>query len=509
MPTPTRTLSLVALLPLLFFAMGSSGGCGPQNRNRSDSSSTGSQCAQAGGQCYLPPGKTCQSMNGSAGDSSLSCDPSGSSAVVPGPVCCLGTVVDATGGDGGTVCPDLACAPDRCPNGYKVDANGCPTCQCASDGDGGTACPALACDPYCPNGVLTDANGCPTCECAPAPACQTDADCAPGESCETIACPPPCTSGNCPMIPAGCTTADAGKTIQACVPGSTCGDTVPACDCPKGEVSTTTTDANGCPTCACEPAPGLCFSNSDCASGEQCVDCAPPPCAAGETCPPVPAACADAAPGEGACEPPTPPPPPASCGDGSAVTCMVPANFSCPAPLVAAVIDHCEHCVDPATCEPECSTDADCPSGATCVEKTYDPCPCDPSTGQACCEIASTNYHVCQAAPTCTSDADCQNGQSCLPDPSDPCNQPGFECFRAGRTTCQTACLKDSDCAPDQRCFGAYVPPAGTMPPDREGTCVAADFCQTATDCQSLAPAQSCTGTWSCESNACVWQCAS
>jgi hypothetical protein len=31
---------------------------------------------------------------------------------------------------------------------------------------GGTACPAIGCDPACPNGVKMDANGCPTCQCA-------------------------------------------------------------------------------------------------------------------------------------------------------------------------------------------------------------------------------------------------------------------------------------------------------------------------------------------------------
>jgi hypothetical protein len=28
------------------------------------------------------------------------------------------------------VCPAIACASPPCPNGTKLDANGCPTCTC-------------------------------------------------------------------------------------------------------------------------------------------------------------------------------------------------------------------------------------------------------------------------------------------------------------------------------------------------------------------------------------------
>jgi hypothetical protein len=56
----------------------------------------------------------------------------------------------------------------------------CPPCNCNCTDPGGgcappgpgpstpptvVACPALGCDPACPNGTKLDANGCPTCQC--------------------------------------------------------------------------------------------------------------------------------------------------------------------------------------------------------------------------------------------------------------------------------------------------------------------------------------------------------
>jgi hypothetical protein len=90
----------------------------------------------------------------------------------------------ATGGGGSGSGSGGGCACG-CP-GCDPSTNSCPPCQCdcgpsggGSPGcvpppmggggtppsGGGVACPAIGCDPNCPNGTKLDANGCPTCQC--------------------------------------------------------------------------------------------------------------------------------------------------------------------------------------------------------------------------------------------------------------------------------------------------------------------------------------------------------
>jgi len=45
-----------------------------------------------------------------------------------------------------------------CPNGHKIDKNGCEICEC-------NECPPVLCDMACDNGFKTDENGCEICEC--------------------------------------------------------------------------------------------------------------------------------------------------------------------------------------------------------------------------------------------------------------------------------------------------------------------------------------------------------
>jgi hypothetical protein len=51
---------------------------------------------------------------------------------------------DDGGSDGPHVCPAIACGDVYCPNGYRVDAHGCNTCQCAP-ADGGTCVTSAQC----------------------------------------------------------------------------------------------------------------------------------------------------------------------------------------------------------------------------------------------------------------------------------------------------------------------------------------------------------------------------
>jgi hypothetical protein len=50
------------------------------------------------------------------------------------------------------------------------------------------ACPAIACDPNCSNGTKVDANGCPTCECSEPQGCASDKDCQADEECVQVTC---------------------------------------------------------------------------------------------------------------------------------------------------------------------------------------------------------------------------------------------------------------------------------------------------------------------------------
>lgn len=56
-------------------------------------------------------------------------------------------------------CPFLDCHRRDCPNGFRLDKSGCPTCKCIK-------CRSLSCKKKCPSGYEVDERGCPTCECS-------------------------------------------------------------------------------------------------------------------------------------------------------------------------------------------------------------------------------------------------------------------------------------------------------------------------------------------------------
>jgi hypothetical protein len=167
-----------------------------------------------------------------------------------------GTAGTGAGGASGTAgsCPALGCDP-FCPNGVKLDANGCPTCQCNP-----VVCPAIACAAKCAYGFKTDANGCGTCECNPPPTCGPVCDifCYYGNvldanGCPTCQCNPPppgmCDRTLCPLPAPGAPNyvCPDGKTVAgpACVTANggctwtilSCPVPTPApCPCPAGQV---------------------------------------------------------------------------------------------------------------------------------------------------------------------------------------------------------------------------------------------------------------------------------
>ncbi len=89
---------------------------------------------------------------------------------------------------------------------------------CKASGDCGTGqfcnakgvcCPALGCGPQCPNGVKLDANGCDTCECATGKACNPlsmgpAAQCASTEFCGLPAGQCSSSQGTCTVKPQAC-----------------------------------------------------------------------------------------------------------------------------------------------------------------------------------------------------------------------------------------------------------------------------------------------------------------
>jgi len=178
-----------------------------------------------------------------------------------------------------------------CPYGNVVDANGCGTCGCnppptdpcaTVDCGGGTHCDSGKC---IPDGVSCGGlagKACPgagTCTDDPYDGCDPaagGADC-PG-ICRCAAASASCPAGtvfNTDPAVCGCVTAPPDPcSAVLCAPGTQCtgGKCVPVCGpvcdiyCAYGNVS----DANGCPTCACNPPPADPCSTVKCASGTHC-----------------------------------------------------------------------------------------------------------------------------------------------------------------------------------------------------------------------------------------------
>lgn len=106
--------------------------------------------------------------------------------------------------DSGTI-GDMA-STDTGQDAGVTDA-GCKTGTACNMGEfcnaAGVCCPAFGCNPQCPNGVKIDAKGCETCECAPAGTCTSNADCGKSQLCAKPA--GQCGGqGECKAIPQNC-----------------------------------------------------------------------------------------------------------------------------------------------------------------------------------------------------------------------------------------------------------------------------------------------------------------
>jgi hypothetical protein len=105
---------------------------------------------------------------------------------------------------------------------------------------------------------VVDPNGCPTCACNPPPAACAIDECPP---------PPPYAQPLCPdgkVVPPACTRSRDGTcawtppTCSVICPAIAC----PQQPCPYGSIP----DANGCPTCGCNPPPPAC-TTQECGPG--------------------------------------------------------------------------------------------------------------------------------------------------------------------------------------------------------------------------------------------------
>ncbi|MFH1808029.1 MAG: hypothetical protein ABIJ09_04750 [Pseudomonadota bacterium] len=187
-------------------------------------------------------------------------------------LCICTGLIAALGARGGCVptpCPDLyiACPALECPDGFKVDKNGCAICECIGE---------------------------------PAPVkCMGDADCADAQFCsfETCQTPPDCEDGmDCMAVCFGLCKDRGGEPCAAdidCARGEVCINGVcmgggMSCwsdaECPAGLVCDTVNYCEAAPGCedgmACpavcygrcvEPNHGECYSDADCGRGYFCA----------------------------------------------------------------------------------------------------------------------------------------------------------------------------------------------------------------------------------------------
>jgi hypothetical protein len=251
---------------------GSDAGAGKSGSAGSGSGAAGTAGTTSSGAAGTSSGAAGTTSSGTAGTTSSGAAGTTSSGAA-------GT--SATGGTSGAggSCPAVGCDP-FCPNGVKLDPNGCATCQCNP-----VPCPAIACTTKCAYGYKVDANGCGTCSCNPAPMCGPVCDifCQYGnvldaQGCPTCKCNPPpptptaCDRSKCPQpAPANPNfTCPDGKTVAgpACVSdGGSCTWTLvycpptptPApspCSCPMGQVCVQ--QIGGPAIAATPPAPPKC-----------------------------------------------------------------------------------------------------------------------------------------------------------------------------------------------------------------------------------------------------------
>ena len=98
-----------------------------------------------------------------------------------------------------TIVNAIDCEPVKCriacSNGYAVDKDGCPTCQCNPE-PAPSECSPIMCMMECPGGEFAkDANNCPICQC---PTQTTAAACSP------IMCTMQCPDGEFAKDENGC-----------------------------------------------------------------------------------------------------------------------------------------------------------------------------------------------------------------------------------------------------------------------------------------------------------------
>jgi len=251
----------------------------------------GSDCDPATGTCLPAPvrcggiaGISCPGMGSCVDDPNDGCDPKAGGADCGGICSCVQDVMCAANSkwDGSpSVC---ACVPVKppvcgpvcdiyCEFGNVPDANGCPTCKC--NPPPATSCAAV----LCPAGSDCDpATG----KCVPIPSsvrcggiagltcpglgkCNDD----PSDSCDPKAGGADC-GGICSCIQdvmcAQDSKFDSSPSVCACVPVKPVCPPVCKIYCEFGNVP----DANGCPTCQCNPPPADLCATVKCAAGTHC-----------------------------------------------------------------------------------------------------------------------------------------------------------------------------------------------------------------------------------------------
>ncbi len=223
------------------------------------------KCITTGPSCGGIAGKPCPGMGTCVDNPNDSCDPAKGGADCGGLCSCPRNVAcdaNSTFDSSPSVC---ACVPVKppvcgpvctiyCEYGNVLDAKGCPTCQCNPP-------PADSCAAVlCPTGTRCEGGKClpsgPSCGGIAGKACPGLGKCVddPNDSCDPARGGADC-GGLCSCVQNVACDAnskfDSSPSVCACVPGKPVCGAVCAIACQYGNVL----DANGCPTCKCNPPP--------------------------------------------------------------------------------------------------------------------------------------------------------------------------------------------------------------------------------------------------------------
>jgi hypothetical protein len=223
------------------------------------------KCVADGPSCGGIAGKACPGIGKCVDDPRDSCDPARGGADCGGICSCEQSAVSCPADSKFDGSPSVcACVPVKpvcppvckiaCPYGNVLDASGCPTCSCNPD-----PCAAV----LCMTGTRCDAGKCvptgPSCGGITGKACPGFGKCVddPSDSCDPARGGADC-GGVCSCVQNVACDAnskfDSSPSVCACVKAPVCGP-VCAIACQYGNVL----DANGCPTCSCNPPPaGMC-----------------------------------------------------------------------------------------------------------------------------------------------------------------------------------------------------------------------------------------------------------